>query len=285
MKMNVRQVVFLVATVICLSGYAVYGQRYKLAWSDEFDYKGLPDSTKWDYDVGDGCPVFCGWGGDEKQYYTYKRLENARVESGFLILEAHEEPFGDAKFTSARLVTRGKKDWLYGKIEVRARLPVGNAVRPSIWMLPFFDDRPVELPDDGQIDLMMHSGQEVSVVHAMVQTAAYNLALGTERMGHIQLSSPEKHFHTFSIEWTPTKIEWFVDGKKFHKMVDDGTGKDGWPFFNPFYLILNIAVDGSNTQVLNNTKWPQRMEIDFVRVYQRKSRRNIQDDEGFGTGF
>mgnify|MGYP003625515398 FL=1 len=283
MKSKWRLIVGAAVVAVSLVGYCANAQRYRLAWSDEFDYKGLPDSTKWIYDVGDGCPVFCGWGGNEEQYYTYKRTNNARVESGYLVIEAHREKFGDADYTSARVVTRGKNEWLYGKIEVRARLPAGSGTSPAIWMLPYFDDRPVKLPEDGQLDIMVHSGAEVDVIHGMVHTSAYNLSLGTERMGHIQLSAVDKRFHTFSIEWTPTKIEWFVDGKKYHKAVDDGTGKDGWPFFNPFYLILNVSV--RQGQGLESTDWPQRMEVDFVRVYQRKPRKRPQDDEFMDEGF
>lgn len=275
-----------VLLLVFVVSHSVVGQRYKLAWSDEFDYKGLPDSVKWTYDVGDGCPVFCGWGDNERQYYTFKRARNARVESGYLVLEAHEEQFGESKYTSARLVTRGRSDWQYGKIEVRARLPEGADIRTAIWMLPYMEDRAMKWPDDGQIDIMNHNGTQANVIHGMVHSAAYNLPLGTESMGHIQLTAVDKRFHTFSIEWTPTKIEWFVDGKKYHKAVDDGTGNAGWPFNNAFYLILNLSVHSRDVGLQQSTSWPQRMEVDFVRVYQRRQkRRSPQEDEFMDEGY
>ncbi|MCX8074050.1 MAG: glycoside hydrolase family 16 protein, partial [Clostridia bacterium] len=103
---------------------------WRLVWSDEFDYTGKPDSNKWGYDIGGG-----GWGNQELQYYT-DRLENARVENGKLIIEARRENYGGREYTSARLVSRNKGDWLYGRFEIRAKLPGGRGTWPAIWMLP-----------------------------------------------------------------------------------------------------------------------------------------------------
>lgn len=108
----------------------------KLVWSDEFDHLGLPDSDRWGYDTGDGCPQNCGWGNNELQYYTSGRRENARVEKGHLIIEAHRETMGQREYTSARIVSKNKGDWTYGKIVARAKLPKGTGVWPAIWMLP-----------------------------------------------------------------------------------------------------------------------------------------------------
>lgn len=265
------------------NGYC-FSQRYKLVWHDEFDGKGLPDSTKWNYEVGDGCPANCGWGNNQLQYYTEKREVNARLESGYLVIEARKEAFNGAEYTSARLITRGKADWRYGRIEVRARLPYGRGTWPSIWMLPETFEVPTRWPDDGEIDIMEHVGYQMDMVQATAHSNGYNNMLGTQKMGYIQLTSVDKRFHTFSIDWTPTKIEWFVDGKKYHKMVDDGTGSDGWPFNkNPFYLILSLAVGGNwaGSQGIDESIWPQHLEVDYVRVYQRKlKRRELEEDEG-----
>ncbi|HAP63858.1 MAG TPA: hypothetical protein DCR93_31675, partial [Cytophagales bacterium] len=106
---------------------------YELVWSDEFDYQGLPDPQKWGYDVGTGCPQICGWGNNELQYYTESREENARVEDGILVIEAHKEAMEDNGFTSARLVSRQKGDWQYGYIEIKAKLPAGRGTWPAIW--------------------------------------------------------------------------------------------------------------------------------------------------------
>ena len=272
----------LVLACLLLVNASAFAQKYKLVWSDEFDGRGLPDSTKWVYDIGDGCPLNCGWGNNELQYFT-KEEANARLQSGYLVIEAHQQDLEDASFTSARLLTKGKADWQYGRIEVRARLPRGRGTLPAIWMLPETVDRQAVWPDDGEIDIMEHMGYQMDIVHGTAHSRAYNEMLGTEKMGHIQLSAVDRRFHTFSIEWTPTKIEWFVDGKKYHKMVDDGIGNDGWPFNNnPFYIILSLAV-GSNwdgSQGVDNSIWPQHMEVDYVRVYQRKpKKRDLENEE------
>ena len=128
----------------------------KLVWQDEFNYQGLPDSTKWGYDKGKGCPENCGWGNNELQYYTWNRLENSRVENGKLILEVRKENFSGASYTSTRLATKNKGDWQYGKIEVKAKLPKGRGTWPAIWMLG--SNTPLKWPDDGELDIMEHVG-------------------------------------------------------------------------------------------------------------------------------
>ena len=108
----------LLITVNLLNAQSVFK---KLVWADEFNYKGLPDSTKWSYDKGNGCPDVCGWGNNELQYYTSRRLQNARIKNGILIIEAKKENFVTAKYTSARLVSKNKGDWKYARIEVKAK--------------------------------------------------------------------------------------------------------------------------------------------------------------------
>src|SRR5688572_10554602 len=136
-------------------------EGWNLSWSDEFNYNGLPDSTKWNYNVGGH-----GWGNNELQYYTKNELKNARVENGLLIIEARKEPFEGKNYTSARLVTKGKGDWQYGKIEVRARFSGGVGSWPAIWMLG--STTPLKWPDDGEIDIMEHVGYNPGKVHASV---------------------------------------------------------------------------------------------------------------------
>ncbi len=120
---------------------------WNLVWQDEFDYKGLPDSSKWNFDVGGD-----GWGNNELQYYTANRKDNARVKKGKLIIETHKENFEKNNYTSARLISKGKGDWKYGKIEVRAKLPKGLGTWPAIWMLA--STTPLKWPDDGEIDII-----------------------------------------------------------------------------------------------------------------------------------
>ena len=138
-----RWVILLFAIVSCF-GFSTsrVSNDWKLVWDDEFDYEGLPDSTKWGYDTGGD-----GWGNHELEFYTAHRLENARVKNGSLIIEARKEKWGKNNFTSARLITKGKGDWKYGRIIVSAKLPEGVGTWPAIWMLG--SKTPLNWPDDG----------------------------------------------------------------------------------------------------------------------------------------
>ncbi|MCR9084795.1 MAG: glycoside hydrolase family 16 protein, partial [Cyclobacteriaceae bacterium] len=140
----------------------------KLIWSDEFENPGLPDPAKWTYDVGDH-----GWGNNELQFYTEKDLKNARVEDGYLIIEARSDADKPKGYTSARLLTRGKATWKYGYIEVRAKLPKGVGTWPAIWMLAE-ENRHGGWPKNGEIDIMEHVGFDPGVVHGTVHTEAFN---------------------------------------------------------------------------------------------------------------
>ncbi len=145
----------------------------KLSWSDEFNYSGLPDSTLWNYDTGGH-----GWGNNELQYYTYRRLENARVENGNLVIEARREPWLGSQYTSTRLVTKGKGEWQYGRVEVRARIPSGLGTWPAIWMLGATD--PLEWPDDGEIDIMEHVGFNQGYIHSSIHSKKYHQVIVTQ---------------------------------------------------------------------------------------------------------
>lgn len=139
--------------------------KLQLVWSDEFDYEGLPDPTKWNYDVGGW-----GWGNNELQYYTRDSLGNARVENGLLTIELKQQSIEDRKYSSARLVTKGKGDWIYGRIDVSAKLPRGLGTWPAIWMLG--STTPLKWPDDGEIDIMEHVGFNPGFIHATTHTKA-----------------------------------------------------------------------------------------------------------------
>lgn len=127
---------YLLITIFLFQVSCAKSQSKKLVWADEFNNNGLPDSAKWGYDLGDGCPDVCGWGNKELQYYTASRLENARAQNGYLIIEAHKEDMQKSKYTSARMVSKNKGDWKYGRFEIRAKLPRGKGIWPAIWMLP-----------------------------------------------------------------------------------------------------------------------------------------------------
>lgn len=247
------------------------GSRFNtLVWSDEFEYTGLPDSSRWGYDLGDGCPNLCGWGNAELQYYT-NDFANTRVEKGNLIIECHRQERLGRDYTSARLVSRNKGDWKYGRIEVRAKLPRGLGTWPAIWMLPT-ESTYGGWPRCGEIDIMEHVGYAPDSIFATVHTGKYNHLSGTQKGVRAKWPKPlENVFRVYSIEWDMDKIVFFTDGKPYFQYErEPGAGVESWPFDQKFHLILNLAVGGNwaGKYGVDETIWPQRMEIDFVRVYQ-----------------
>jgi beta-glucanase (GH16 family) len=238
--------------------------KKNLVWSDEFDKNGKPDTTKWNYDIGDG-----GWGNNELQFYT-NELKNARIENGILIIEAHLDTAAEKPYSSARMVTKHKGDWLYGRIEVRAKLPRGKGTWPAIWMLPT-DWKYGGWPTSGEIDIMEHVGYDPGVIHGTIHTESYNHIKGTQKEGKINIPDCQDAFHVYAVEWTDNKMDFFVDDKLYHTV--DRDPKDdhkGWPFDQRFHLILNIAMGGNwgGKEGVDDSIWPQRMEVDYVRVYQ-----------------
>ncbi|MCS7019118.1 MAG: glycoside hydrolase family 16 protein [Bernardetiaceae bacterium] len=234
----------------------------QLIWQDEFEGNGMPDTTKWSYDVGGH-----GWGNQELQYYTRAQPKNVRIENGRLIIEAHKENIGNNAYTSAKLISKGKGDFTYGQVEVRAKLPKGRGTWPAIWMLA--SKTPLQWPDDGEIDIMEHVGYRQGFIHGTVHTQAYNHIKGTQRGDTIYIPDCSENFHVYKINWTPEKIDWFVDDKKYFTFYNEKKSNQEWPFDKPFYLILNVAIGGSwgGAQGVDDSIFPQRMEIDWVRVY------------------
>lgn len=237
--------------------------EWKLIWHDEFDTDGLPDSSRWSYDMGGH-----GWGNNELQFYTKARRENARVEQGLLIIEARKEAYEGNAYTSARLVSRGKGDWQYGKIEVRAKIPNGRGTWPAIWMLA--STTPLQWPDDGEIDIMEHVGYDPGRVHASVHCKKYNHIIGTQRTAQVMLPDFSEAFHVYSVTWDKTHVEIAVDGKPYFNFANEHTTYEAWPFDNKMHLLLNIAVGGNwgGQKGVDETIWPRRMAVDYVRVYQ-----------------
>lgn len=234
-----------------------------LVWSDEFNYSGLPDSTKWNYDVGGH-----GWGNNELQYYTRQQLRNARVEDGNLVIEAHKEKLENNNYTSTRLISKGKGDWKYGKIDVRAKLPKGLGTWPAIWMLA--STTPLKWPDDGEIDIMEHVGFDQGKVHASVHTKKYYHSIGTQKTAFTMVPDCSENFHVYSLKWDAETIQVGVDGNYYFTFRNEHTTREAWPFDQPFHLLLNIAVGGNwgGQKGVDENIWPQRMLIDYVRVYQ-----------------
>jgi beta-glucanase (GH16 family) len=245
---------------------------WTLVWSDEFSTNGLPDATKWDYDTERNR---VGWFNNELQYYASGRLQNARVEDGRLVITARKEAlsaapdYGGQQYTSARLVTRGKASWTYGYFEVRAKLPCGRGTWPAIWMLGSGG----RWPEDGEIDILEQTGQDKARVLGTVHTRAYNYTNGTLGVGQgasTALPDACTAFHNYQLTWTADHIRIGVDGVQYFEFPNPKNGDaTRWPFDNPQYLILNLAIGGDLGGTVDPGFTEQRMEVDHVRVYRR----------------
>lgn len=239
---------------------------YKLVWSDEFNYTGLPDSTKWGYDVGGG-----GWGNNEAEYYTKARLQNAEVKDGNLYITALKEDFGGKNYTSARLVTRKKGDWVYGRIEVRAKLPSGVGMWPAIWMLPT-DYAYGGGFASGELDIMENLGYIPGFILATVQSKNYNHVQATQKTALANIPDCYTQFHSYIMEWEASECRFYVDTRLYLTFKNDGAGFETWPFDKRFHLLLNVAVGGSygGVQGIDDSIFPRSMAVDYVRVYQKQ---------------
>ena len=250
------------------------GNCWILNWSDEFNYEGLPDSNKWDYEDG-----FIRKG--RKQYYTVSRLENARVENGNLIIEAIKEIFSNSKYdptstwwvkntefanyTSASLITLNKKSFMYGRIEVRAKLPQGSGVWPAIWMMGI--NKPiVGWPESGEIDIMEFVGyypnRILSALHYLNSTEEID-----SQEYALWMEQPLNGFHLYSIEWYPDRFDFFFDDNKYYTFTIDnaGFGEEN-PYRKPNYLLINLALGAAGGEI-DDSFFPQKYEIDYVRYY------------------
>ena len=247
--------------------------EYELVWSDEFDKDGTPDTTKWAYAIGDGCPTLCGWGNGEKQYYTDKP-ENVRVENGLLIIEARKEKIASSDYTSAKLETKGKQDWLYGKFETRAKLQGGTGTWSALWMLPT-ENTYGSWPKSGEIDIMEHVGHEADWVFGTIHTEAYNHLKHTHIGDSTMVNDCDSAFHVYGLEWTADSLKWSVDDEVYLSLGNPQQTSAEWPYDQPFYFIMNIAIGGFWGELygINEEALPQKMEVDYVRVYQKQPKK------------
>jgi beta-glucanase (GH16 family) len=258
---------------LALLAGSTHGDEWKLVWSDEFDVDGRPDPAKWGFEEG-----FVR--NHEAQFYTPK---NARVERGVLVIEAHKEHLAgpatrkgrgraEAEYTSASLTTKGKAAWTYGKVEVRAKLPTGRGTWPAIWLLGQDIDK-AGWPKCGEIDVMENVGFDPDTIHVNIHTERYNHVRKTNKGAQLKVEKPYANFHVYAIEWSPKAIDFFVDDRKVFTFENEGTGPASWPFDRPHFLILNVALGGDwgGQKGMDDAIFPQRMEVDYVRIYQKPS--------------
>ena len=251
---------------------------WQLAWSDEFDYEGLPDPAKWGYEEG-----FIR--NHEAQFYTDGRRENARVEHGMLIIEARKEHWDNphyqdgaasdaasrrsAEYTSASINTLHKENALFGRMEMRAKLPSGKGVWPAFWTLGE-NIGAVGWPRCGEIDIMEFVGHDPRNIYGTVHWAG-RTGEHQSSGGHTVIENLKDAFHVYAANWTPERIDFFVDDKKYHSVELDkaGSGEDN-ALRKRQYILLNLAMGGDWGGPIDDSVLPQRLEVDYVRVYKKK---------------
>lgn len=246
---------------------ACNSKNQTLIWSDDFEDSGEPDISKWTLITGNGCPELCGFGNNELQYYT-RHKENVWLEDGNLFIQATRDTIGDQMYRSAKLITKDKGDWKYGKIEVRAKLPSGKGTWPAVWMLPS-QKSDLNWPEDGEIDIMEHVGYNPGWVYGTVHTELFNGMIGTQVTDSIYVDNLYSEFNTYSIEWDPRSIKWFINDRQYNE-ISRKKMKKSWPFDKPFHLIINLAIGGDwgGKYGVDQDIWPQQLVVDYVKVYQ-----------------
>jgi beta-glucanase (GH16 family) len=237
---------------------------YQLAWEEEFD-NGI-DESAFNFEIGDGCPNVCGWGNNELQKYT-SDTENAKIENGKLIITATRT--GTSNYESARITTKGKKEFRFGRIDIRAKLPFGQGLWPALWMLGANIDQ-VGWPACGEIDILEHIGNKPKTVYGTAHWGPQNRGFSTYLTGEHTLNKDvSEEFHVFSIVWELNEIVWYVDEIKYHTIRPADMKGEEYRFNQAFFFILNVAVGGNwpgNPDA--TTTFPQTMEVDYIRVFQ-----------------
>jgi len=235
---------------------------YSLVWNDEFDYEGVPSTKKWKYQTGGS-----GWGNNELQTYvaqsTSEGTDVAYVSDGVLTIKLLKE---NGTVYSCRM--NSKDAWTYGYMEASIKLPSGKGTWPAFWMMPY---NYTTWPGDGEIDIMEEVGYNPNVVHNTIHCNKYNNGGTSVETATRTVSTSQTAFHTYGMEWTSDYITFYVDRKATLTYKNDGSGYNAWPFYNPFYFILNIAWGGNwgGLQGVDESCLPTEMQVDYVRVFQK----------------
>ncbi|MCR8561460.1 glycoside hydrolase family 16 protein [Mucilaginibacter sp. BJC16-A38] len=231
-----------------------------VAWGDDFSTDGAPDPGKWTYDTGGS-----GWGNHELEYYT-STTNNANISGGILSITAKKESMGGMNYTSARMVSKTPATLLYGRIEVKAKLPAGVGTWPAIWMLPN-DYAYGNWPNSGEVDIMEMVGFDPNVVHFSIHDQT-NFG-GNSKSGMMTIPTASTDYHIYRADWTPDGIKGYYDGVLVYSFANGGTGSATWPFDKPFHILLNLAIGGDwgGTKGVDDTIFPVAMQVDYVHYY------------------
>lgn len=236
----------------------------KIIWADEFAKEGRPDPSKWNYEVG---KVRNG----EAQYYTKDRPKNSRVKGGSLVIEAHKEAFEGAAITSASLESKAAWSGVY--VEVKAKIPTGRGTWPAIWMLGDAirqkGDKFIDWPSCGEIDILENVGFDPERIHFNIHCEAYNHMKGNGKGASIVVPKAWEDFHVYGMDMKKDRLDFYFDGKRVFTYAKESDDRKVWPYGEPHYLILNLAIGGSwgGAQGIDDAIFPSVYTIDYVRVY------------------
>ena len=257
MKKNIFYECFALLYFITLSACS---QEYTtLVWEEQFEGETL-DYDSWGFELGDGCPSLCGWGNNEKQIYT---RVNHKVKDGYLTITARKE---DSVYTSTRIVTKNKKTFQYGRIEIKAKLPLGKGLWPAFWMLGSNIDK-MGWPACGEIDILEYVGKEPHTVFTSLHTTSSHG--NTVNSQKTYIPAIEEGFHVYEALWSPERIVFSIDGKQVYEYAPKHKTPENWPFNQPFYFIINLAIGGNfGGPEVDDTVFPQNFVVDYIKVYQ-----------------
>lgn len=257
---------------LALIGCERHPSYTRLVWHDEFDGPSGAsfDSSKWSADTGG-----TGFGNHEHQFYTSDVANVAQDGRGHLVIAVRAEPantthrcwYGQCLYSSARLETKGRYAAKYGRIEARIRIPRGLGIWPAFWMMGADIDS-VGWPANGEIDVMENRGSEPAAVYGTAHGPGYSGSAGISRADTLSSGALADAFHVYAIEWEPDEIRWYRDGHEYHRMTPGDLPRGTrWVFDHPFFLLMNVALDGDWSGAAMDIPLPQTMVVDYVRVY------------------
>ena len=236
-------------------------QNRTLIWSDEFEGNKL-NAENWNFVIGNGCPGLCGFGNNELQVYTN---QNHTVENGMLTIKTQ---YKDSVYSSTRIHSQNKQSFQYGYFEVRAKLPTGEGIWPAFWLLGN-NIKEVGWPMCGEIDVLEYVGKTPSIIHTSLHTKdSHGKTINTKET---KINNIEQGFHLYAVDWTPEKMDFYIDHQKVYTFNPIVKNEKTWPFNQPFYILLNVAVGGNfGGPKVDNQMFPQEFVIDYVRVYKNE---------------
>ena len=250
----------LICVFLCFSAISTAQKtNYKLVWEEQFVGSQLDESI-WNFELGNGCPNLCGWGNNELQVYT---KNNHFVKDGYLTIIAKKV---DGQYSSTRITTKSNKEFKYGRIETRAKLPIGKGIWPAFWMLGS-NISEVGWPKCGEIDILEYIGKEPDVIFTSLHTqASHGNTINTKKT---KIETIEEGFHIYAVDWNEQKMDFFVDEKLVYTFNPQLKNEEIWPFDKNFFIIINMAIGGNfGGPEVDNSIFPQEFIIDYIKVYQ-----------------